>query len=165
MCMDITIRTAEVGDYDTLNALYAEGVDAHAEALPDVFRRPDDSALSRDAFQTMLLDPANVLFVALCDRGVVGTLHVVEHTAPKHPLLCPRRYAFVSDVIVAARHRRRGVARALMVRAHDWARERGIAEVELNVWAFNRAALRLYEGLGYSPARHTFRKRLDEGAR
>jgi len=162
--MAIDIRPADVGDYRALGALYAESGAAHAAALPDVFRAPEACALERDAFQTMLLDPANALFVALLAGRVVGTLHVVEHAAPEHPLLRPRRYAFVSDVAVAAAHRRRGVARALMARAHDWARERGIAEVELNVWAFNRGALRLYEGLGYAPARHTLRKRLDEGA-
>jgi RimJ/RimL family protein N-acetyltransferase len=51
--------------------------------------------------------------------------------------------------MVAKTHRRRGVGRALMAAAEDWARSVGILKVELHVFPGNSAAIALYESLGY----------------
>ncbi len=44
---------------------------------------------------------------------------------------------------------RRGVARHLICQALAYLRDQGMAEAILEVFAANRSALRLYEGLGY----------------
>lgn len=55
----------------------------------------------------------------------------------------------VLNVAVAAEHRRRGIARALMVEAADRGRARGARLVTLEVRAGNAAAIALYHQLGY----------------
>ena len=42
-----------------------------------------------------------------------------------------------------------GVGRALMERAEQWSRQRGLAFLTLNVFAANARALRLYEQAGF----------------
>ncbi len=66
------------------------------------------------------------------------------------PPLAPRRYAMVQELVVAQARQRRGIATRLISEAHRWARDRGLTEIELNVYEFNQAALRLYSKLGYS---------------
>jgi GNAT superfamily N-acetyltransferase len=49
-----------------------------------------------------------------------------------------------------------------MERAHRWALDKGVSEVELSVWDFNEGAIAFYENLGYKPTRHTLSISLHE---
>lgn len=53
-------------------------------------------------------------------------------------------------ITVAASHRGRGVGRALMLAAEEWARAHGIERMHLSVFAHNEPARRLYRALGYA---------------
>ena len=55
----------------------------------------------------------------------------------------------VSDVVVAPGGEGRGVGRALMAAAEEWARGRGYRLLTLNAFVRNTRARRLYERLGY----------------
>ena len=57
---------------------------------------------------------------------------------------------FVSSMAVAARHRRRGIARRLLAWAVDEAARRGFDRISLQVWADNEGARRLYESEGFA---------------
>jgi GNAT superfamily N-acetyltransferase len=54
----------------------------------------------------------------------------------------------------------RGLGRALLEAAEEWARRQGYAHVTLNVFAANQAARGLYEHLGYRPEQVRYRKEL-----
>jgi ribosomal protein S18 acetylase RimI-like enzyme len=58
--------------------------------------------------------------------------------------------------MVARGHRRRGIGRALLGRAVEWARGAGISKLELHVFPHNVPALRLYESFGFT--REGYRK-------
>lgn len=55
----------------------------------------------------------------------------------------------ISNVAVAEKYQRRGIARQLMLAALDEARARGAAWLILNVRPWNEGAVRLYTGLGF----------------
>jgi len=83
------------------------------------------------------------VLVAEGPEGLVGRLSIARdpHPASRH----------VADVglMVAQSHRRRGIGRALMQAAEEWAREAGVRKLELHVFPHNAAAIALYESLGY----------------
>jgi ribosomal protein S18 acetylase RimI-like enzyme len=56
----------------------------------------------------------------------------------------------ISNVAVAEKYRRRGIARQLMLAAIDEARARSAQWIILNVRPWNEGAIRLYEALGFS---------------
>ena len=83
------------------------------------------------------------VFVAEVPDGIVGRLSLGRdpHPASRH----------VADLglMVAAAHRRRGIGKALLETAVDWARESGVRKLELHVFPHNEAAMALYEGFGF----------------
>jgi RimJ/RimL family protein N-acetyltransferase len=90
------------------------------------------------------------VFVAEAPAGIVGRLSVARdiHPASRH----------VADLglMVARNHRRRGVGRALLAQAVEWARDVGVTKLELHVFPHNEPALRLYESFGFE--REGYRK-------
>lgn len=59
------------------------------------------------------------------------------------------RYAHIFILYVLPEHRRRGIGTALMRCAESWARARGDRQIGLQVYQNNKAALALYQHLGY----------------
>lgn len=58
-------------------------------------------------------------------------------------------HGYLQRLAVAADHRRRGIARDLVLDALHWMHDRGLATVLVNTGVANDAALTLYEGLGF----------------
>ena len=83
------------------------------------------------------------VFVAEADGRIVGRLSVARDSHPASP--------HVADLglMVAASHRRRGIGRALLERAVEWARETGVEKLELHVFPHNEPAIGLYEEFGF----------------
>lgn len=158
-----TIREVTVGDEAAVCHLFAEVDDVHAEALPHVFRKTRSKAAAtfRRGRLVRVGDEGSVVFVAEHAGTLLGLVRVGVRQSPDLPIMTPRRYAFVHELVVAPGYRRRGVGRALMEHAHRWARERGLEQVEVVVYDVNRAAVALYERLGYTGLSHRLWRRLD----
>jgi RimJ/RimL family protein N-acetyltransferase len=94
--------------------------------------------------------PDAAVFVAEVDGAVVARLSLARdpHPASRH----------VADlgVMVAAPHRQRGIGTRLLEEAVGWARQSGVLKLELHVFPWNEAALRLYESFGFE--REGYRK-------
>jgi len=60
-----------------------------------------------------------------------------------------RRYVQLDYMAVTPPAQRQGVGRALIDAAADWAKRRDIADLELNVFQFNKSAIGLYEATGF----------------
>jgi len=150
--MDCTIRQATQADYSSLCKLFAEADIYHSQSVPHVFRPAGGPARTPEYVADILANENSRLFVAESEGQVIGLVHVDIREAPDHPIMTPRRYAKVDDLVVGKEFRRFGIGQSLMKRAHQWACERGVHEVELNVWEFNQSAIALYEKLGYKAA-------------
>jgi GNAT superfamily N-acetyltransferase len=73
------------------------------------------------------------------------------HVAPLWDYYLEQPCGHIWDIVVRPEARGRGVGRALIAAAEQWARDRGYRLLTLNVFVENRAALRLYEELGFAP--------------
>jgi ribosomal protein S18 acetylase RimI-like enzyme len=126
------------------------GHDVHLEAEPEIYREPRREDVVR-WFEERLADDATEIYVAAQDGEPVGyVVSKIEHR-PAHPFSHARSRVHVDQLAVAPQARRHGHGRALMAAVHERARAHGVSSVELGVRAFNSAALRFYEALGYAP--------------
>ena len=105
-------------------------------------QRADDGVI-RDALAGDV--PGAVAFVAEGSRGLEGAVCLTTQT----DYFTHQPLAHVEVLAVDPAAQGRGVARALMHAAEDWARERGFTRISLNVWAQNERARGVYEHLGY----------------
>ena len=148
--MNVEIRAAEPGDAPALVALATTvGSEPQGWLLADSHWR--SVADERRYVRALRRHPDGALIVADDAGTVVGRLSLVRDPHPSS--------AHVADLglMVAASHRRRGIGRALLAAAEEWARGSGVSKLELHVFPHNEAAIALYEGFGYE--REGYRRR------
>jgi RimJ/RimL family protein N-acetyltransferase len=96
--------------------------------------------------------PHAAVFVAEAEDGeIVGRLSLARDQHPSS------RHVADLGLMVARSHRRQGIGRALLAAAVDWARANGVRKLELHVFPYNEAAIKLYEQFGFE--REGYRKR------
>jgi ribosomal protein S18 acetylase RimI-like enzyme len=111
---------------------------AFIERLTDAERRPPE--YWHDRLLRYAVDPTRVMFVAELDGDVAAQgCGYIDANQVAH---------FVS-VYVTPRLRGRGVVDLLAERVFAWARERGCAEIRLEVAAVNGRAVAAYRRLGF----------------
>jgi ribosomal protein S18 acetylase RimI-like enzyme len=76
----------------------------------------------------------------------------------------PGTYAFVSDLVVGERFRRRGLGAQLLREAEQYAVAAGAHELRVGVLHENEAAARLYRRAGFAPYLQTLSKRFEPAA-
>ncbi len=150
--MDLSIRRAGENDNAGLNVLFEE-IDAyHRDALPQVFRKPDGPARTRDFLSGVLADQNAVILVAETKDQIIGLVYAYLRSLPDIPIRVPARVIEVDHIVVKQEYRRQGVGKALMEGVHQWAGEMEVDRLELSVWNFNKDAQDFYRGLGYDTA-------------
>jgi len=147
--MEISIRRATFEDYDSLCDLFDEVDALHREHLPHLFQEPDGPVREKAYYLALTTDENVGLFVAEAGKTMVGFIQAVIEDTPDHPLLVPRRFSVVENIVVKADFQHHGIGRILMNAAEAWALARGATSIELNVYEFNEAAQAFYRQLGY----------------
>ena len=138
----IGIRPAEPGDAQPLVELASEiGGEEGAWLLTTADWRT--IAEERRYLRAVRRHPDAAVYVAEDEGRVVARLSLARdvHPASRH----------VADLglMVAPSHRRRGVGRALLVQAVEWAQSVGVRKLELHVFPWNEPAIALYESFGF----------------
>lgn len=159
--MTSTIREATAQDMPEIILLLYESDIFHWDALPDHFGNPGEPVRVEHYVKHLLDEENGVMFVAERENAIVGLVQLAafDQRAGPHPREWP--HAKIGDIVVTRESRRSGVGRMLMAAATDWAKARGAAEIELEVWDFNGNARALYESLGYKTTKRTMLRRLD----
>lgn len=145
--MEVTIRDATEGDADAVAALLADLG----------YPTSRDAAAARVA--RFACEPASRLQVADSADGVVGL--VANHMIPR--LDDDRCSCRITDLVVAASHRRRGVGSALIAAAEREARRSGVPRLDLSSGEWREDAYAFYARLGFATRSRGFTKRLLDG--
>lgn len=146
----IRVRTASLADYDSLVALFDELDEFHRRARPDVFRRFDGPARSRDEIGGWLAGPGSTILAAEEDDGLVVGLALLL-TRPPSPFAgrVPRKVIELDNLAVRGDRRSQGIGEHLLRAMVAWSRAQGASHIEVGVHAFNRDARRFYERFGF----------------
>jgi RimJ/RimL family protein N-acetyltransferase len=149
MSEGLRIRRAVPSDAEAIAAL-ARSVSAEPEGWLLTLGAWRSTADERRYIRLLRRSLDAAVYVAECPEGLVGRLSLSRDTHPSS------HHVADLGLMVAASHRRRGIGRALLQAAVEWAREAGVTKLELHVFPHNEAAIRLYESFGFE--REGYRK-------
>ncbi len=151
------VRPAEPADAQGLQEL-GDAVGSEPEGWLVTTNGWRSAADERRYLRAIRRYPNAAVFVAEDDGRIVGRLSIArdQHPASRH----------VADLglMVAITHRRRGIGTKLLEAAVAWARESGVRKLELHVFPYNEAAIKLYESFGFMREgyRHAHYRRGDD---
>jgi ribosomal protein S18 acetylase RimI-like enzyme len=93
----------------------------------------------RSGWRKIVRGKSGAAFVALEGEELVGYVGIHPH----------EEYGHVLGMLVDQRHRGRGIGKALLERATEWARERNLPDISLLVFPHNEHAISLYRSAGF----------------
>ncbi len=152
------VRQALPSDYSNIENLWIELNKYHVKLEPELIKEVE-IYLPRTEFLKILEDPKQELLVIEENGLILGAAWLAER---KHEggQAIPMPVAFVREICVTKNSRGQGLARKLMANIEGWASNRGLKQVEFNIWSENRSALAFYEELGFRYTRHEMSKSL-----
>ena len=107
---------------------------------------PEKSPPTRDDLTSILNSPGASLLVARLSYenvGIAGILTLIVYRVPTGAR------AVIEDVVVYEKYRNRGIAKAMMTRAIELAREAGTSNISLTSNPKREAANLLYQHMGF----------------
>lgn len=139
---EVSIRQATPGDATALVQLARE-VGSEPEGWLIATSEWRGAGDERRFLRSLRRSGDAAVFVAEAPEGIVARLSLGRDPHPAS--------AHVADLglMVAKGHRRRGIGRALLEQAVEWAHGAGVSKLELHVFPHNEPAIRLYETFGF----------------
>ena len=148
MATGFTVRPATPADVPAILLLWQEMMQHHY-ALDNRFEPSAEGAASfHQALQEWLQKENMRILVADAGGELIGYAVGIDRDGP--PVLLPPRFGYISDMSVAAAHRRQGVARALLAGLTDWFRERGLSTIRLSVAHANPQSQAFWRAMGFT---------------
>jgi GNAT superfamily N-acetyltransferase len=134
----VQVTRAAVDDVETVALLF--------DAYRQFYQQPGDLDGARTFLAERLESGESVIFLARLDDGTPAGF---TQLYPIFSSTSMQRAWLLNDLFVAPAARRAGVGRALLKRAHAFARETNSKELMLQTAVDNLPAQRLYESLGW----------------
>ena len=152
----MVIRFAKEDELEKINVLRKQVNDLHVEGKPDVFK-PGFSEELQNYVYYIFKDPEQKIVVADKDGELCGFAILHHIYKPENPFMKVRDFLDIDEFCVDEKHRREGIATALVDFIKNFAKEQGYHRLELNMWEFNQDALAFYEAAGFE----TFRRYME----
>jgi len=154
-----TIREGQHSDLQQVSSLWLEMINHHRSLDDHAWEpAPDGQEKFREWMEETLALEERVLLVAEVEGKVVGFTHGSLGSSPAP--MAPRRIGFITDLAVAAGHRRLGIGRQLAEAATQWFAQQNASAVKLSAATANQAAVAFWRALGFEPLTYGMRKQL-----
>lgn len=150
------IRKMKKSDYLAVDRLLKQLHKVHMTGRPELFV---DMAhpCSQEFFDNLVSNKEVISILAEINHKAVGVCIV---SMLNESGMIQMKTAYVDELVVDERCRRRGIGKALFQEAERRARKLGAQRIDLMVWSFNENAIKAYDAYGMTPQRHIYEKHL-----
>ncbi|MCA1730511.1 MAG: GNAT family N-acetyltransferase [Actinobacteria bacterium] len=142
-----TVRPGRRGDAEAAARLWVKSAEEHTLYDPVYATAPDAEKVMRRFLADLSGSYHSCLFVAERNGAVIGFLS--GELREGSPAFNPKTWVAVEDIYVVPDQRSLGIGRALFEECQEWARNKGVNGVSLQVAAGNVRARKFYEELGF----------------
>lgn len=155
------VRFARKEDYEAINALRAPVCALHSNGYPALFK-PVFAKDHQERVLKMMEDPEQDVLVAEENGQLLGFAMVEYIKREETNSMYAVHEAHIVEIGVDETSQAKGIGTALIQAVKDAAKVRGCRSVQLDVWEFNKSALRFYEKLGFVTLRRKMEQVPDE---
>lgn len=155
------VRFARKEDYEAINALRAPVCALHSNGYPALFK-PVFAKDHQERVLKMMEDPEQDVLVAEENGQLLGFVMVEYIKREETNSIYAVHEAHIVEIGVDETSQGKGIGTALIQAVKDAAKVRGCRSVQLDVWEFNKGALRFYEKLGFVTLRRKMEQVPDE---
>lgn len=148
----ILVRIATMQDADAIAHQTAEVQKLHADAMPRLFRPPNEGLFPREKLAALLADENSIVAVAEGEGKILGNVYAEIARRGETAFCHPETAVYLHQICVAERARRQGVGTALLGFIEKRAAQLGATSIGLDHWVFNTPAKRFFESRGFSPS-------------
>jgi len=146
------IRDALESDLNSIAELLLIVHQLHVNAHPEIYREISHE-VAVDFLAPRMAEKNAYLRVAEVDSELHGYCSAVIRNSPSIPLLQPREFIYVNEVVVRPESRMGRVGQALIADLKELARQDNIEEIELDVGHFNSGAIAFFKRQGFEVLR------------
>jgi len=148
--MNLKIREANNNDYNEVYKITMEVHKLHLKNRPDVYL-DIDNPLGKEYFNDLLNSiNTKVFLVEDTDRKELMAYSIIQIMTTKNPIYIPKTFVYVNDFCVKSNFKRNGIGKLLFSHIVYYAKTENATSLQLNVWEFNKDAIKFYEQLGMS---------------
>lgn len=148
--MNFSIKKLNEVDIEKTYNFFKELEILHSSKLPNIFKRPDEVEHIKEYVNNALNNPKQIFFIAEIGEEPIGLIETLIIKDGINPVHVDREYATIDKLIVKDEYRKLGVATSLIDTTESYLKEKGIKEVEIYVWNFNKNAFNLYQNKGFT---------------
>lgn len=141
------IRRAEPTDLQGINKLLCQVLEVHHNGRPDIFKGNSKKYTDKELLE-IIADDKRPIFVADENGEILGYAFCVFQQPINSNILTDIKTLYIDDLCVDERVRGKHIGTALYEYVLDFAKQNGCYNITLNVWAFNRSAMKFYEKCG-----------------
>ncbi|KEI91016.1 GNAT family N-acetyltransferase [Clostridium botulinum] len=145
----MNFRKANANDVNELVLLFKNLQTMHSENVTNIFNKNIDECVLKDYINNVILNENYNFYIVEDKKKIIGAIEVITIIEKDNPVLKNREYALIDKLVVDNNYRGYGIGSRLIEYAEKDLKSRGIKEIEIYVWEFNRDALNLYEKKGY----------------
>lgn len=151
--MGYLVRNAKIEDWKFVKELLLDICYIHKKFRPDLFKE-GGLKFSKDDFQKMLNSERS--FVHVCesnDGEILAYLFTKINKIENSDMRTDRKILYIDDLCVREDMRGKGVGSCMIDFSKEFAVKMQCDSIELNAWAENTEAIKLYEKYGFKVQR------------
>lgn len=154
------IRKMKINDYEYVRKLYNQLYLSHLNARPDIYLK-DVESFNFEYFVEQLNNKNTINLVYEDNDGIVAILLANYKKPSKAPFIRKRKVIFIDSLVVDEFHKKMGIGRRMMEYIENIGKKKKVESIELNVYAFNKDAIKFYKSLGMSKKSSIYEKHLN----
>ena len=149
--INMKIRRAKECDIPGIDTLLMQVCLVHHQGRPDLFKY-GKRKYTTEELQTLLLDDARPVFVAVSDTGeVLAHAFCIYQQYTDNNVLTDIKTLYIDDICVLETCRGQHIGKQMYDYVCNFAKEQGFYNITLNVWSLNEPAMKFYESCGLKP--------------
>ena len=155
------IRYAKREELENVNKIRKQVNEVHVKGRSDIFCENGWQFI--EPFIYTRFDEENSRVIVADIEGEIVGFAVIQYIVKKEsPFNKERRYLHIEEFGVDEKHRRKGIATAIINFSKEEAKQHGFYKIELDMWEFNDGALAFYECVGFKTYRRYLESYVEE---